>query len=262
MPETNRVPLSQDELLAEVGVPLPDKQVITLLDLNVDLDLVLDLASPIDLAIGGNANVAAPIDAAVGANVLSQGSTAEALADQGVSITQGVIGDATAIGDQDGVIDQDDDSAGSGGSSSTVNAGAGAGAGAGETSTAAGSAAADSTAADSAAGAGTTGSGASTGGAAVEAIDASDATDVASALNGGLLNLNVDVAADLDAAAPIAGAVALNANIAAPIDAALSANIGSDSSQAAAVAQQDAIITQTIEGDATASAVQDAKIDQ
>ena len=62
--------------------------------------------------------------------------------------------------------------------------------------------------------------------------------------------MDVDLAADLDLAAPIAGAVAANANVAAPIDAAVAANIGSIDSQATAVAQQDAIITQDVDADA------------
>src|SRR6185436_3061304 len=76
-----------------------------------------------------------------------------------------------------------------------------------------------------------------------------DVTDTLGQLNtGDLLKgdlLNVDVNVDL--AAPINGAVAANANVAAPIDAAVSANILSDNSQSAAMAQQDAIITQNID---------------
>src|SRR4051794_17872347 len=87
-------PLSPEELAAETGAALPDKEVISLLDLNADLDLALDAAAPIDLAVAANANVAAPIDAAVGANVLSVGSTAQALSDQGVMIDQGITGEA------------------------------------------------------------------------------------------------------------------------------------------------------------------------
>ena len=71
--------------------------------------------------------------------------------------------------------------------------------------------------------------------------------DVGDPLSGDLLNVDVDLAADLDLAAPIAGAVAANANVAAPIDAAVAANIGSIDSEATAVAQQDAIITQDID---------------
>jgi hypothetical protein len=99
-------PLSPDELAAEGGTALPDKEVVSLLDLNADLDIGLDAAAPIDLAVAANANVAAPIDAAVGANVLSVGSEAQALADQGVVIDQGITGEAVAQGGQDSTIDQ------------------------------------------------------------------------------------------------------------------------------------------------------------
>jgi hypothetical protein len=98
--------LTPEELEAEEVTALPDKEVVSILDLNVDADLALDLAAPIDLAVAANANVAAPIDAAVGANVLSAGSTAQALSDQGVMITQGIVGDATATTDQDSEISQ------------------------------------------------------------------------------------------------------------------------------------------------------------
>jgi hypothetical protein len=54
----------------------------------------------------------------------------------------------------------------------------------------------------------------------------------------------------------------LNVNVAAPIDAAVSANILSDDSQAAALAQQDAIINQTITGTADATSDQVSAIDQ
>ena len=77
-----------------------------------------------------------------------------------------------------------------------------------------------------------------------------------------LLNLNVDLALDADVSAPITAAVAANANVAAPIDAAVAANIGSAGATSVAVADQDVIIDQTIEGDATATADQDSAIDQ
>jgi len=64
-------PLSRLELEAEAATALPAKEVMSLLDLNVDIDLALDLVAPIDLAVAGNLNVAAPINAAVAANVLS-----------------------------------------------------------------------------------------------------------------------------------------------------------------------------------------------
>jgi hypothetical protein len=72
----------------------------SLLNINANLDLGLDLAAPIDGAIAANANVAAPIDAAVGANVLSPDSTAIALAPQNVNIIQGLNGVASATVDQ------------------------------------------------------------------------------------------------------------------------------------------------------------------
>jgi hypothetical protein len=102
--------LSRDEIEAEQGTPLPAKEVFSpLLDLNVDLDLALDLAAPIDLAVAANANVAAPIDAAVAANVLSFTSTAAALADQDVLIDQHISGDAIAFAPQQATLDQSND---------------------------------------------------------------------------------------------------------------------------------------------------------
>jgi hypothetical protein len=205
-------PLSPEELAAETGAALPDKEVISLLDLNADVDLALDAAAPIDLAVAANANVAAPIDAAVAANVLSFGSDAQALADQGVLIDQGITGEANAEALQDSTIDQGDDSVG-------------------------------------------------------EPAPAPAPTDgvtetVGDPLSGDLLDVNVDLAADLDLAAPIGGAVAANANVAAPIDAAVAANVGSIDSSATAVAQQDALITQNIDADANATTDQQSDISQ
>jgi hypothetical protein len=86
---------------------------------------------------------------------------------------------------------------------------------------------------------------------------------VEDALNAPLLNVDVNVALDADVAAPIAGAVAANANVAAPIDAAVAANVGSVLSSATAVADQDAIITQDLDGvTAEATADQDSTITQ
>ena len=56
--------------------------------------------------------------------------------------------------------------------------------------------------------------------------------------------------------------MAANANVAAPIDAAVAANIGSVDSDAIAVSQQDAIITQDITGTAEATADQTSDITQ
>jgi hypothetical protein len=106
-PRENR--LTRDELEAEQGTALPDKEVVSLLDLNLDLDAALDIAAPIDLAVAANANVAAPVDAAVAANALSFGSTAGALADQDVLIDQQLSGEAIADAPQTSVIDQSDD---------------------------------------------------------------------------------------------------------------------------------------------------------
>jgi hypothetical protein len=211
-------PLSPEELAAETGAALPDKEVISLLDLNADLDIALDAAAPIDLAVAANANVAAPIDAAVGANVLSVGSTAQALSDQGVLIDQGITGEAVAHAPQDSTIAQGAEPA-----------------------------AAEPAAADPAAA-----------GSAVGALP----TDPASALDGNLLNVDVNLAADLNLAAPIDGAVAANANVAAPIDAAVAANVGSIDSTATAISQQDAIITQDVDANAEATAEQTSTITQ
>jgi hypothetical protein len=206
-------PLSPEELAAETGAALPDKEVISLLDLNADLDIALDAAAPIDLAVAANANVAAPIDAAVGANVLSSGSTAQALADQGVLIDQGITGEAVATAPQDSTIDQSDDTIGDAEPAPTP-------------------------------------------------ADGGVTETMGDPLSGDLLDVNVDLAADVDLAAPIAGAVAANANVAAPIDAAVAANVGSIDSQATAVAQQDAIITQDIDANAEATADQQSQIAQ
>jgi hypothetical protein len=204
--------LSAEEVDAEGAVALPDKEVLSLLDLNADLDIALDAAAPIDLGVAANANVAAPIDAAVSANVLSFGSGATSLADQATIIDQGITGDATANALQDSGIDQSND---------VVDDGSG-----------------------------------------TTPPPPAPTETIGDPLSGDLLNVNVDLAADLDLAAPINGAVAANANVAAPIDAAVAANIGSIGSEAVAVADQDAMITQDINGDATATADQTSEIEQ
>jgi hypothetical protein len=106
MSGTDLPPVSKDELAAEAGAALPDKEVMSLLDLNADLNLALDVAAPIDLGIAANANVAAPIEGAVGANILSVGSTDAAVAHQGVNIDQGLTGTAVAHAPQHSDIQQ------------------------------------------------------------------------------------------------------------------------------------------------------------
>ena len=101
-------PMTLEELAAEGVIAVPDKEVISVLDLAADIDLAIDGAAPIDLAIALNANVVAQIDAAVSANLLSNGSSSQALADQGVVINQNVAADAIATGLQDSTIDQSD----------------------------------------------------------------------------------------------------------------------------------------------------------
>jgi hypothetical protein len=227
MTEKDLTPLSADEIAAEAGTALPPKEVVSLLDLNVDLDLALDLAAPIDLAVAANANVVAPIDAAVGANVLSVGSTAQSLADQGVLIDQGISGEAVANSTQDSTLDQSNDVPDAG---TTVPA--------------------DGTTAP------TDGTTAPTDGGTAGSVTA----DPSSLLDGDLLNVDVNANLDADIAAPIAGAVAANANVAAPIDAAVSANVGSIDSSATAIASQDAMITQHLD-DVTAEANTDQQSD-
>jgi hypothetical protein len=237
MSDENATPLSEDELAAEGATALPDKEVVSLLDLNADLDLALDVAAPIDLAVAANANVAAPIDAAVSANVLSAGSTAQGLADQDVLIDQGITGDAVANAPQDSSIDQGNDVVDDGSST-------------------------DGTATDGTATDGTATDGTATDGTATDGSTLG-VTDPASALDGDLLNVDVNAALDADLAAPIAGAVAANANVAAPIDASVAANVGSIDSEATAVADQDAVISQHLDDvSAEATADQQSEIDQ
>jgi phage-related protein len=87
---------------------------------------------------------------------------------------------------------------------------------------------------------------------------------VDSLLNGGsLLDANVDINADADLTAPVAGAVAANANVAAPINASVAANIGSDGAVAQSLADQQVDIHQNLDDvSAEATADQDANIEQ
>ena len=107
--------LSKQELDAQGGSDLPDKEAMSLLDplteqslleLNVDLALDADVAAPSDAAVAANANVAAPIDAAVAANVASVGSEATAVADQDSIIVQNREGTAEANANQDATVNQ------------------------------------------------------------------------------------------------------------------------------------------------------------
>ncbi len=258
--EPGMTPLSDEELMAQEGTALPDKEVASILDLNADLDLGINAAAPIDLAVAANANVAAPIDAAASANILSFGSEAQALSDQGVIINQNVTADATAESTQDSTLDQA--ASAPAGSTETGTADAGT-ADAGTVGGAAGTADGTLTDAGTAADAGT--SGLLPDGTAPDlgALPTDGGlADAAGAVDGNLLNVNVDLAAQADIAAPINGAVAANANVAAPIDAAVAANIGSIDSDAFAVSQQDAIINQNIEGEATATADQQSDLKQ
>src|SRR4051812_27032389 len=85
--ERDRV--SMDEIEAEDAVSLPNKEVMSLLDVNANVDLGLDLAAPVDLAVAANLNVAAPIEASASANLLSPDAQAVSLAQQHGSIDQG-----------------------------------------------------------------------------------------------------------------------------------------------------------------------------
>ena len=81
-------------------------------------------------------------------------------------------------------------------------------------------------------------------------------------LPSGLLDLDVNVDLNADAAAPISAAVAANANVAAPIDAAVSANIASPDATSVASAPQTSLIEQNLDGVANANVDQVSDIDQ
>ena len=72
--------VSMDEIEAEGATALPNKEVMSLLNVDANVDLGLDLAAPVDLAVAANLNVAAPIEAAASANLLS--ANAEAVAEE------------------------------------------------------------------------------------------------------------------------------------------------------------------------------------
>jgi hypothetical protein len=101
-----RSELTREEMQAQDGAALPNKEAMSLLDVNADLDLALDLAAPIDAAVAANANAAIPVDASVSANVLSFDSTAAAGANQDSIVMQDLDGVANASAIQDAGIDQ------------------------------------------------------------------------------------------------------------------------------------------------------------
>jgi hypothetical protein len=77
-----------------------------------------------------------------------------------------------------------------------------------------------------------------------------------------LLDIQANIDAALDIAAPVDAAVAANANVAAPIDAAVSANALSPDATSLASAPQTSLISQDLDGVANATADQTSDIDQ
>lgn len=77
-----------------------------------------------------------------------------------------------------------------------------------------------------------------------------------------LLDLDVNVDAALDLAAPVNAGIAANANAALPIDAAVSANVLSPGAESGAAAQQVSVINQELDGVAIADPDQTSDIDQ
>jgi hypothetical protein len=236
--------VSMEEIEAEDATALPNKEVMSLLDVNANVDLGLDLAAPVDLAVAANLNVAAPIEAAAGANLLSDNAEATAVAQQHGTINQAISGSAEATAPQHADISQGEDPV-------------------------------PPTALAPAEGGVVDGSVEAVEGADGEALPdvpggtVPDVTDpvtggVGSLLqNGSLLDADININADADLTAPVNGAVAANANIAAPIDAAVAANIGSDGATAQALADQQVSINQTLDDvSAEATAEQDTTIDQ
>jgi len=231
--------VSMDEIEAEDATALPNKEVMSLLDVNADVDLGLDLAAPVDLAAAANLNVAAPIEAAAGANLLSDNAEATAVAQQHGTINQGISGSAEATAPQHADISQDANPEEPGTAPAPAPA-------ADAPDAAPGDALPDVP-----------------GGAVPDVTD--PVTDgVGSLLQGGsLLDADVNIHANADLTAPINGAVAANANVAAPIDAAVAANVGSYGATAQALADQQVNINQSLDDvSADATAEQDTTIDQ
>ena len=114
--ELDRIPqdqeleqVSMDEIEAEGATALPNKEVMSLLNVDANVDLGLDLAAPVDLAVAANLNVAAPIEAAASANLLSANAEAVAISQQHGVIDQGISGSAEATAPQTATIDQSND---------------------------------------------------------------------------------------------------------------------------------------------------------
>jgi hypothetical protein len=253
--------VSMDEIEAEDAKALPNKEVMSLLDVNANVDLGLDLAAPVDLAVAANLNVAAPIEAAAGANLLSDGAQAIAIAQQHGVIDQGISGSAEATAPQHTDISQDSNpDEGTLPTDGTTTP---------ETPQAGSTDGATGGVVDGTVGAveGATGDAAGDvvpGDTQVPDVPG-DVTDGVGSLleNGSLLDANVNIHANADLTAPINGAVAANANVAAPIDAAVAANVGSDNAVAQALADQQVDIHQSLDDvSAEATAEQDATIDQ
>src|SRR3954449_9075228 len=114
-----------DEVEAEDAVSLPNKEVMSLLDVNANVDLGLDLAAPVDLAAAANLNVAAPIEAAASANLLSPDAVAVGEAQQTGTIDQGISGSAEATAPQHADIAQNANPAGDGTTTGDTGTGAG-----------------------------------------------------------------------------------------------------------------------------------------
>src|SRR6478672_2410132 len=112
--------VSMGEIEAEGATALPNKEVMSLLDVNANVDLGLDLAAPVDLAAAANLNVAAPIQAAASANLLSDGAQAVGISQQHGTIDQSLSGSADATAPQHAQISQNANPVESGGAAAPV----------------------------------------------------------------------------------------------------------------------------------------------
>ena len=258
--------VSMEEVEAEDAVSLPNKEVMSLLDVNANVDLGLDLAAPVDLAAAANLNVAAPIEAAASANVLSPGSEALGIAHQQGSIEQGISGSATADAPQHASVAQDSGTASAaGGAAHPATAGDGSGtAGSAHPATPVDAGSNPAQPGSGAASDAVQGATANPAGTVADAAPAATSGGTDALLNGGsLLDANVNIHAAANLAAPVDGAVAANGNVAAPVDAAVAANVGSPGSISEAAAPQEVDIAQNLDHvSADATATQDASVSQ